>query len=221
MHNDSVILTDTQKACADNFVSLVRYEEKKYLIVLNCLGLEELEALAPLLKRWNRTHCARPLLLTPHDIVTSCDIFPIEFLNIKETGTLIGGQDLFGSLEIPRGFLRTQCEHDLKGKLIVLRQGYVEHPEQALSLIQQSLPAFVLVFQNILRLTGEKLMPGSRAEIIARFSDMAGIKRDTIPHIVRAADGEIKLTGRALKDAFRDYLTALHQAANYVDQFHA
>ena len=66
-----------------------------------------------------------PLFMTESQIEKSLDSFPIEWLEIQERHLLLEGDDVLAGLEVPRTYLRLQCEHELRGKHIQLRQAYL------------------------------------------------------------------------------------------------
>ena len=67
-----------------------------------------------------------PLFMTKRNMDMSLDSFPIEWLEIQERHLLLEGEDVVGTLEVPQTYLRLQCEHELRGKLIQLRQAYLD-----------------------------------------------------------------------------------------------
>ncbi len=64
-----------------------------------------------------------PYFMTEQYLKDSLDTFPVEFLEIQQTGRLLLGEDKFKGLKISSGSVRTQCERMLKSELIYLRQG--------------------------------------------------------------------------------------------------
>ncbi|MFC1595969.1 hypothetical protein ACFL4D_01640 [Candidatus Margulisiibacteriota bacterium] len=220
---------DLQKNCLDNVISLIVYgtgndgqyitagSENNFLIVTTQLAGKELQQIAKLQKQWSKKYRVYPLFLTKQDILTSADIFPIEFQNMKESYTVAAGEDVFKNLEIPLVHLRAQCEYSLKGKLIILRQGYVENPHNLQALIKNSTPAFLLVFKNILKLLGVKPAPSS-PEIIRALCVQAGLDEQIIIDISLIAEGSVKCSFKELEAHFDSYLQQLQKLAGFVDQ---
>ena len=67
-----------------------------------------------------------PLVLTPAYIRSSVDVFPIEFLDIKENSILLTGVDLLKEIAIDLSRLREQCEREIKGQLVRFRGSFLE-----------------------------------------------------------------------------------------------
>lgn len=95
-----------------------------FLIVLTDRGLSNLPKTLPLVEKWRKRAVAIPLFLNEAYLTTSLDSFPIEFFNITAHYKLVYGHDLIKGLTIQRSDLRRECERELKGKLLHLRQAY-------------------------------------------------------------------------------------------------
>jgi len=63
-----------------------------------------------------------PHVLSKKELLTSSDIFPVEYLELKNTMLLIQGDDLFIDMEIANKNLRHQVESMLRGSVQTLRQ---------------------------------------------------------------------------------------------------
>src|SRR5437667_7888419 len=92
-----------------------------------------------------------PLFMTERNMEMSLDSFPIEWLEIHERHLLLEGEDVVGTLEVPQTYLRLQCEHELRGKLIQLRQAYLQFHGQAAEL-ERALGSAASGFAALLRI---------------------------------------------------------------------
>ena len=63
------------------------------VIVLDHLDQSTLEALLPVVKWGRKKNIVPPLLLTPQYIESSLDVFPIEFMDIRQSQVLLLGED--------------------------------------------------------------------------------------------------------------------------------
>ena len=98
-----------------------------------------------------------PLIFTKDYLENSADVFPIEFLDIKESHVLLAGEDFLKDLKISQANLRRQCEWELKSKLLQLEKIYINSQANEKLLRQfllKELPSFLVVFKNVLRLKG-------------------------------------------------------------------
>jgi predicted nucleotidyltransferase len=96
------------------------------LIVLTTLELESLKSYAKSHRRWSAERIVVPLFVTESDLETSRDLFPLEYVEMQEHHVLLAGREPFAgrSVDLPR--LATQCEQEIQGNLLRLRQRFVE-----------------------------------------------------------------------------------------------
>jgi len=87
---------------------------------------ELLKQYAVLHKRWQKEQIVVPLFLTQAELKSSLGLFPLEYLEIQEQHVLLAGRDPFPELRIDLKNLRIQCEQELRGNLLRLRQRFVE-----------------------------------------------------------------------------------------------
>ena len=113
------------------------------------------------------------LFLTRGQLQHSLDVFPIEFLEIKERRLLLEGEDVIAPLQVPSTYLRLQCEHELRGKHLRLRQYLLHNLSKPAALEQQlaaSASSFATLFRTLLRLKGEQ--PSAEpAQVIERIAE--------------------------------------------------
>ncbi len=98
-------------------------EPARSVAVLDHVDLVMLDKLAGHGAELGRLNVAAPLVMTPDYIAASADVFPVELLEIRQTGACVLGKDYFADLQIERRHLRLQCEREFKSGLIQLRQG--------------------------------------------------------------------------------------------------
>ncbi len=96
------------------------------LFLLAKQDAELLRQYAALHKRWQKEQIVVPLFLTQAELKSSLDVFPLEYLEIQDQHVLLAGRDPFPELRIGLKNLRLQCEQDLRGNLLRLRQRFVE-----------------------------------------------------------------------------------------------
>lgn len=133
-----------------------------------------------------------PLFVTRRQVDASLDVFPIEWLDIQETHLLVQGEDFLATLQVPRANLRLQCEHELRGKHLRLRQEYLaaaQHPEHLRTALMKLASGFDTLFRTLLRLRGET-PPASAEQVIARVAALYGLDSQGLlgAHHVRHAD---------------------------------
>jgi len=96
------------------------------VVVADRLDQPVLEALLEIVKWGGKKRIVPPLLLTAEYMESSLDVFPIEFLEIKDSQVLLYGDDYFSSVEVKPDDLRLECESQIKAAILRTRQAYLE-----------------------------------------------------------------------------------------------
>ena len=103
------------------------------MIVLNEINTEILDIVGDALRKVKSRKIAL-LTLSENDLVSSTDVFPIKFLNIKRNHKIYYGKDVMSSLEISKQNLRLRCEQEVKNLMLRLRQSYLSSGQNRNSL---------------------------------------------------------------------------------------
>jgi hypothetical protein len=178
-----------RQALPDDLISVVLYgsaavgdHDEKFsdynvLCVLNRLTPAQLGATESVFRWWRGQGNPSPLLLTKHEVETSTDCFAIEFHDIKEHHRLLYGADVVSSLAIDRSFYRAQVEHDLRAKLLRLRQkaaSVLSDKDALCRLLADSVSTFCVLFRHALILHDNNA-PAKKREVIACAQERFGI----------------------------------------------
>ncbi len=179
-----------------------------------------LEALRPAVEWWTAKGNPQVLVFTMDELRCSADVFAIELLDIKARHRLLYGGDCFADLEVPMDLHRIELEHELRTKLIRLRQAYMEvsrDSKRLLRLLTDSVTSFLALFRHTLIALGEE-PPAHRHEVLDRLA--ARLSVDVSPfHIVL----EIREEKRRPKDVDitavgRSYVASVQRIADEVDR---
>lgn len=169
-----------RKAYGDRLVSIVLYgsaasgdhhpkfSDFNILCVVRAIGPRELGDGEEIFRWWREQGSPAPLLLTEAEVATSTDCFAIEFLDIKQQHRLLYGKDVISGLTVDRSFYRAQVEHDLRAKMLRLRQkasGMLSDPDLLRRLLVDSVSTFAVLFRHALALHGAEA-PHRKREVI-------------------------------------------------------
>jgi predicted nucleotidyltransferase len=197
-----------------------RFSDVNIMVVCAQLGVEELDAIARLSKDWSKTGNPPPLMFAHERLMNSSHVFPIELLDIKENHRVLYGRDVLMDLPISQEHLRFQLEHELKGKLIQLREGYmlaVEDGEALVDLMLRTLSNFQIMLKAALRFYSVNV-PARKREAVSElslhvpydlsvFEELQGIKDGT---------GLSPFSRDAAKELFMRYLEAIERSADLI-----
>jgi len=178
-----------KKAYGDRLVSVVlygsaaagdhhaRFSDFNILCVLSEVTPRELGAGEDLFRWWREQGSPAPLLLSEHEVATSTDCFAIEFHDIKARHRLLFGKDVVTPLVVDDSFYRAQVEHDLRAKVLRLRQkaaGMLSNSDLLRRLLVDSISTFCVLFRHALALDGVEA-PHNKREVIERARAHFGI----------------------------------------------
>lgn len=213
---DSIILYGS--AAGADFIE--KKSNINILLVMKETSLSKFQPLLTLFEQYGKKEVVPPLVFTAEEIKNSADVFPIEFLDIKENHVLLWGQDLFTDLNISIGNLRLQCESELKGKIIRLRQIYLERGRRSKEIekiISSTFSSFIPVFKNLIRLKN-KVPPQDSEGIIDILCREFGLETAVLSTVLHDRKGDGKIDGKDAVAFLEKYLALLTRLANVVNK---
>jgi len=198
-----------------------RYKTSDFntLIVVKDCDTVTMKSLSLPFKKWIKTGNPAPLLFTGKRIVNADDIFPIEFLDIKENHIVLAGEDVFKKIKIRTQHLRLEIERELQGSVLRLRQAYIltgGNSRDVIKLIRGSVSTFVVIFKAILRLYGKKV-PAKKWDIIMNMP-----KNFNLNHSIFADALALKEGRETVADAnmfFSTYMAEIEKVNLIIDRF--
>ena len=191
-----------------------------FLIILSDDGIERLGDAIDVVATWQKRSIPVPLFLTRGYIESSLDTFPLEFFNIQSAYQIIYGEDILRDLAIKKDNLRHQCERELKAKLLLLRESFLQaHGEarQLKELINQSLPAFISIFKALLYLKGEEI-PEKNEDVITATSTCFDLDRALFQVLWHIKRGVQKPAKDEMKKIFLTYVSEIKGLSRVVDK---
>jgi hypothetical protein len=223
---------DLMETLGDNLKSVVLYgsaarddHSKKFsdfnvFCVLNDPSPAELAKGSKVIKKWVKGGNPPPHFFSADHIATSLDVFPMEFLDMKDKHRVLVGDDPLTDISVDPKNLRHQCESELKGKVLHLRAYFACHSQDTKKLAEAvvaSFPAILASFRAVLRLTGKTPPADSKAtvEMLAQLTD---INPDVFLGIVAVRRSESLMPrGEEVLAIFERYLTELETVTTFVD----
>ncbi len=225
------LVEELKLACPAGLTSVVLYgsaaagdhagnrSDYNILVITEDLGLARLKALSKTAAKWAQAGNPAPLLFTVERLMQSTDVFPIELLDIKECHKVLHGSDLVSDLNIDTKNLRLQIEHELRGKLIKLRQHYLlagRKPKTVADLMIESLSSFLVLFRAALRLF-EDPVPLKKLEALEKLATHIAFDVSVFKTIQQLKDGSTKTKDVAVDELFGTYLETIESVIDAVD----
>ena len=190
-------------------------------VVLRSVRPDHLRRAAVKVPRWGRRRISPPLFLDPSFILQSLDVFPIEFMEMKETHRILYGPDPLAGLQVGFANLRHQCESEIRAKLLGLRQGYLRaasRPKDVVALALGSLKPVLLVLRNFLRLRGESV-PQNISGVVDRVEARTSLSLAAVRRLLAARAGVREMKHPEIIPLFEAYLEEVRAIAERIESF--
>jgi predicted nucleotidyltransferase len=225
------IIDDYNGLFGDDLVSIILYgsaagrdyrpgkSDINFMIVLSEEGIERLDLAFKVVETWQKQRVAIPLFLTELYVESSLDVFPIEYLNFQRKHILVYGKDILKDLSFDPQFVRLQCEREIKGKLLLLREAYMETGGKGKALrgvIGQSIQAFVAIFDALLFFK-EKEIPKEGREVVNLTCDAFDLDGELFQKLLDIKEEKMKPDDTETTSLFQAYLEEVRKLSKIVD----
>jgi hypothetical protein len=190
------------------------YSDVNFAVVAEPLEFGHLQRIAQWWVRWRRKRVAAPLVLSCTDLTRSCDVFPLELLDIQANHRTLRGAELFQDLAFPAAAVCAECEREAKGKLVRLRELYLEVAGSTLevrALMVDSRKSFYAVMRGLLYARGETWISEERA-VVEAFERRHGRRFPVLATLAAATPDQ------PLDQAFAQYLEEVEALAAIADR---
>ena len=222
-----------QKAYGERLISVVLYgsaatgdhqaefSDINILCVLSEISTRELAAAGEIFRWWREQGSPSPLLLTEQELVTSADCFAIEFHDIQRQHRLLHGKDVITALRVEDTYYRAQVEHELRAKLLRVRQkagGMLNNPDLLRRMLLDSVSTFCVLFRHALVLGGGSDAPILKREVIRRASEAFGIDGTPFEKLLDVREGSLKPRELDPVQLLASYLKEISQVIDALDR---
>ncbi len=160
-----------------------------------------------------------PLILTVAEFVNSADVFPMEYLDIRNSRKVIYGKDVTEDLVIVQANLRHQVEEQLRGSITSIRKALLYGRGKAKTsklFMKEWFGAQNALFRGLLRLKGVEEVPLEPEALAKSLSNVFGVPEQILLEIGRFRNGE-KLDPVALVRGLLSLLTSLVRSVDSMD----
>jgi hypothetical protein len=208
----SVILYGS--AASGEFV--VKHSNLNILVILGSADLLLLKKASSIVKKFKNIS---PLFLTENYILSSTDVFPIEFLDMQENYAVLYGKDILKDIHVDPKNLRFQCEQELKLKLLNLKQLYIKlagQPAILAELLLKSFTSVLHILRNVLRLKNIK-PPYKKEDLLKELAKHFEIEAAKWEKILACKQKKIKANKAEIEGLFIIFVDDLEKIIRTVD----
>ena len=219
LHKESVISVFAYgSVTGGNFIAGV--SDINIGLILKEINFSDLKESLPLVRWGLKKRIPAPLFLTVEYINSSLDVFPMEFLEIKDTHVNIYGEDIISGINIEGKYLRLFCEQQIKGKLLRIKEVYLErglHKKGIEAVLKDSLRSLIFVFRSLIRLKGKE-PPSRKDSVLEEVCAMFNLDEEVFLSIYRDRKNDEKIKGKDIEVYFEKYLREIEKLAQAVDK---
>lgn len=205
-------------AAADDFQP--EFSDVNVLGVVGELSVPAMQSLAPVLAWWSGLGYPAPLFFTGSELQAVADVFSIEMFDIKHRHRILHGKDPFQNLEVPMALHRVQLEHEIRTKLLLLRQHYlsvVGDDAKIRHLMLDSVSNFLALFRHTLIAMGET-PPHHKGDVAQRISAKLGFDPQPLQQLLDVRHHKLKAETLDVNKVFAGYLRAIEAVVDAVDK---
>jgi hypothetical protein len=225
------IIDDYKGLLGNDLISIILYgsatgqdyrpgkSDINFMLVLSEEGLDHLDRFFKTVDKWKKRKVSTPLFLTETYIRSSLDVFPIEYLNFQRNHILVYGREILADLSFHPKWVRLQCEREIKGKLLLLREAFLETGGKGRALkgvMAQSFQAFVAIFDALLYLK-DKEIPQAKREAVRLTCDTFDLDPELFEKVLDIKEEKIKPNDTELNVLFQAYLKEVRKLSKMVD----
>ena len=192
------------------------------LCVLKEITPRELGEGEPILRWWRETGHPSPLLMSEEEAHRSADCFPIEFRDMQDRRKVLHGIDVIAGVHVSMKNHRTQVEHELRAKLLRLRQQgaqVLSDPAALLKLCVDSVGTFCMLGRHALLVAGVEALH-ERRDVVHRLKEVLGLSSSPFDVLLDLREGKPNVAGEP-SALFAQYLEFIRRMIEYVDRLPA
>jgi hypothetical protein len=223
-----------ERAFSDRLVSVVlygsgvhqeqhdRFSDWNILCVLKQVTVRELGDSEPVLKWWTSQGHPATLLMSEEEVHRSSDSFAIEFRDMKDRRKILYGVDVIAEINIDMKYHRVQVEHELRSKLLRLRQQgahVLSNPEALLKLCLDSVTTFCTLARHALVAAGVHAKHERRA-VVAQLAHSVPMDTTAFELLLDMREDKPLRASNGLDDPgelFARYLESIGRLVAFVD----
>lgn len=195
-----------------------KYSNVNVIVVLTDTSLENLSKAHSIVNS-PRFGIISPVFFTEEYIVSSLDVFPIEFLDIIENHVILYGKDVVKALKVDNKNLRFQCEQELKSKLINIKKRYlaIKNKRDMESLLFKTFTSTLHIMRHLLRLKGCR-SPYLKEDILSESEKAFGIDATIFSKILWARNKKMALTYKDVDSLLAGFVKELEALSSATDR---
>ena len=200
-----------------------RFSDLNVLCVLKEITPRELSEAEPVLRFWRDKGHAAPLLMSEEEVANAADSFPIEFRDMKQRRRVLYGPDVIADLRVDGRNHRVLVEHELRAKLLRLRQqgaSVLSDPAALLALCLDSVSTFCVLGRHALLAAGIE-PKSSRRAVVRQLAHTLQADMSPFETLLDIREDKSGADPGDPGELFAQYLVCIQRLVAFVDRLEA
>lgn len=197
-----------------------KFSDINLIVIIDNLLAVDLKNANSAIADFMKTKNPLPLFMDKDEWFNSCDVYPIEYSDIKDRYKILYGEDLVTPLALEKKNLRLQCEHETKNLLIKLRQNYLANSnnlKEIEKLLKMSSKSFFAIFRAVLRLTEDKVS-FNHEETINTLAQKVAIKKEVFLKILKFRTNPKAIAKNEYEITIQELIDSTDEILKYIDK---
>jgi hypothetical protein len=199
------------------------FSDVNLLCVLHSVSTEALRSISAPIEWWMAKKHAMPLIFGYQELNAAAGAFAIEFMDMQQQHRVLFGPDVLSGLTQRVGRHRIQLEHELRSKLLLLRQHYLlanGDPAKVLHLMLESLSSFITLFRHAdIAMAGKP--PQGKRKIIEAAAERFRIDPGPFYELLDLREQRTSRSSIQPEITFTAYLNAIERVTVAVEAWNA
>ncbi|HYL93016.1 MAG TPA: hypothetical protein VEW69_07645 [Alphaproteobacteria bacterium] len=226
----NALVNDLKRDAGTNLVSVVLYgsaaseefhqdySDVNVLGIVRVLDAPALKQLAAAVKSWTRHKHPAPLFFRRDELEQAADVFAIEMLDIQQQHRILFGEDIFQSMKVPMARHRIQLEHELRTKLLFLRQRALaaSDDKSLVRLMLDGVSSFTSLFRHVL-ITMQEKPPKSKIEVVEALAKKTGFDTKAFQDLIQVREHRMEAGALDAGATLSGMLQGIEKAVQAVD----
>lgn len=160
------------------------------------------------------------LILKQKEVSDSCDIFPIEYLEMMDSEEVLYGKKLADLIKVETTNLRLQIESNMRRNTILLKNAFIYDNNNLLKVIEASVNNFLISLKNLLRMHEVPVKEMTARDILIKTADIIELDIQFFFLLIRIIDSPkiLKTDKINLENIYYKYLEQIENIVTFVDK---
>jgi len=226
-----ILVNDLKDIYGENLLSVILYGEnaeeeqpksqlpQNIIVIFKKLEASDLKIAITAIKKWIKTKNPLPIVMSEYEWLSSADIYPIEYVEIKNNYQILYGKNVVAPMAVSKCHLRLQCEYEIKNILVRIRQIYLgnsDKPEFMIKILEEISVKLIRIMKSALSLFDE-LAPDEYSEVIQKMAEKTSFDGEIFVEILSAKENKRKLAPKKIEGLVQRVINSADLLYNFIN----